>query len=44
MVRYIDIDDPRNCCNCEKPYPAFHAILDGFKGVSTKPCDLLNRS
>ncbi|XP_060847578.1 uncharacterized protein LOC132927133 [Rhopalosiphum padi] len=44
MVRYIDIDDPENCCNCEKPYPAFHAILDGFKGVSTKPCDLLNRS
>ncbi|XP_060854633.1 uncharacterized protein LOC132932334 [Rhopalosiphum padi] len=43
MVRYIDFDDPDNCCNCEKPYSAFYAMLDGFKGVSTKPCELLNR-
>jgi len=43
MVIFIDYDDPGNFCNCEKPYPAFHAILDGFNGISTKTCDLLKR-
>ncbi|XP_026819366.1 uncharacterized protein LOC113558038 [Rhopalosiphum maidis] len=40
----IDFNDPDNCCNCEKPFPGFNAILDGFNGVTTKPCDLLNRN
>ncbi|XP_060834939.1 uncharacterized protein LOC132917951 [Rhopalosiphum padi] len=43
MVRYIDFDDPDNCCQCETPYPAFNAILDGFNNVETKTCDLFNR-
>ncbi|XP_060847550.1 uncharacterized protein LOC132927102 [Rhopalosiphum padi] len=42
IARYIDFDDPNNCCNCEKPFPTFNAILDGFNGVSTKPCDLFD--
>jgi hypothetical protein len=42
MARYIDFDDPNNCCKCVKPFSAFNAILDGFNGVSTKPCDLLD--
>ncbi|XP_060847558.1 uncharacterized protein LOC132927111 [Rhopalosiphum padi] len=44
MVRYIDYDDPDNCCQCAAPYPAFNAILDGFNKVKTQNCDLLNRN
>ncbi|XP_026806674.1 uncharacterized protein LOC113549527 [Rhopalosiphum maidis] len=43
MVHYIDFNDPHNCCRCEKPYPSFNAILDGWKGVDTKPCNSLTR-
>jgi hypothetical protein len=43
MVRYIDFDDPNNCCQCTTSYPAFNAILDGFNKVETKSCNLFNR-
>ncbi|XP_025198334.1 uncharacterized protein LOC112596767 [Melanaphis sacchari] len=44
VASLLDFNDPDNCCNCEKPYPGFNALLDGFNGVTTKPCALLNRN
>ncbi|XP_060848366.1 uncharacterized protein LOC132927794 [Rhopalosiphum padi] len=40
----LDFNDPDNCCNCEKPFIGFNAILDGFNGVTTKPCGSFNRN
>ncbi|XP_060860287.1 uncharacterized protein LOC132937481 [Metopolophium dirhodum] len=39
----IDMNDPTNLCKCEKPFASFYALLDGFNGVTSKPCDLLIR-
>ncbi|XP_060859529.1 uncharacterized protein LOC132936780 isoform X2 [Metopolophium dirhodum] len=37
----MDVNDPRNLCKCEKPFATFNALLDGFNGVTSKPCKLL---
>ncbi|XP_060860286.1 uncharacterized protein LOC132937480 [Metopolophium dirhodum] len=39
----IDMNDPTNLCKCEKPFASFYALLDGFNGITSKPCDLLIR-
>ncbi|CAI6353041.1 unnamed protein product [Macrosiphum euphorbiae] len=39
----LDLNDPTNLCKCEKPFASFYAILDGFNGVTSKPCDLFTR-
>ncbi|XP_029346528.1 uncharacterized protein LOC100158692 isoform X2 [Acyrthosiphon pisum] len=39
----LDINDPTNLCKCEKPFASFYALLDGFNGVTSKPCNLFIR-
>lgn len=45
IVGFIDLDDPENNCRCERPFSAFHSILDGWNHVPLKEkCDLFNRN
>ncbi|XP_060856473.1 uncharacterized protein LOC132934214 [Metopolophium dirhodum] len=39
----IDLNDPTNLCKCEKPFATFYALLDGFNGITSKPCNLFIR-
>ncbi|KAL4134709.1 hypothetical protein QTP88_006432 [Uroleucon formosanum] len=34
----IELNDPENQCNCEKPFGSFYALLNGFEGGIAKPC------
>ncbi|XP_050057975.1 uncharacterized protein LOC126550440 isoform X2 [Aphis gossypii] len=42
IARYIDFEDKNNTCKCEKPFFAFYALLDGFNGITSKPCELFD--
>ncbi|KAE9534576.1 hypothetical protein AGLY_008666 [Aphis glycines] len=42
MTRYINLEDNNNTCQCERPFFAFYALLDGFNGTTSKPCELFD--
>ncbi|KAE9534428.1 hypothetical protein AGLY_008518 [Aphis glycines] len=42
IARYIDFEDKNNTCKCEKSFFAFYALLDGFNGITSKPCELFD--
>ncbi|KAE9521591.1 hypothetical protein AGLY_018010, partial [Aphis glycines] len=42
MTRYINFEDNNNTCQCEKSFFAFYALLDGFNGITSKPCELFD--
>lgn len=43
IIENIDLIDPFKECQCDRPFPAFYYMLDGYNGVAvSKSCPLFD--